>query len=192
MLFRDDYQFLNILEIFLVISILIVFVIWEYPVFKEKIKFDFHIKIKRPRFPLFYLAFVLLHIYLSTDDNNASDDRTKGFILLFSLFIVLQIGSWIAHYIKKPITIGVIGNDLMVFNRWPAKRNLKNVVDIEYSRLSKDLKITFKKKSSIWIVVSEFDAVDIHRLLDLIWEKSDSQIRIPRNLPKVVLNGVNI
>ena len=189
---RDSYQFLGTWDILLILGLIIVMFFWEREIFTTKRSYDFHMRTKRKRFPTFFFLMVFIYSSFFIHDYSEFDDFNKSMLLLLAVMIVGTFIYYVVYRTLQPITVGVIGDELYQIDRWPSKRNLKNVVNLKYDRAFKILEIHFKKKRTIRLEIKEYDPFDVYQLLDIIWETSDAQIKIPRNLPKPFLQGTRL
>ncbi|TLG99004.1 hypothetical protein BZARG_03590, partial [Bizionia argentinensis JUB59] len=82
---------------------------------------------------------------------------------------------------KKPYTLFIKDNELILNNRWTQKRNLNELTQIQFDRFSKNLKLDFKSKSTVTIKTVEYNVEDIEKLLEIMIEKSENNVFIPQN-----------
>ena len=96
---------------------------------------------------------------------------------------------WFIYKKKKPYTIFIKGNVLILNRRWNLKRNLTELTQIKYDRFSKNLKLDFKTKREVSIKSTEYKTDEIQRLLEILIEKSENNIFVPDNYEPKIKNS---
>ena len=183
-----ETEFPLVLNIALVILIFLTVFFWEYSVFNNKIKADFKIRSQRKTISLLDIGMAI--VWTSTILFLSGNRITFSYLIFmfwsipFSEFIM-----WFIYKKKKPYTIYIKGNELILDRRWNLKRNLTKLTQIQYDRFSKNLKIYFKSKSEISIKSTEYNTDDIEKLLEILIEKSENNISIPNNYKPKIKNS---
>ena len=176
------------LEITFTILTFIIAFFWEYSLFNETINSDFKIKSQRKTISLFDIGmatFWTLYILLLSDNRETLGYLTFVFWAIpFSEFIM-----WFIYKKKKPYTIFINENELILKRRWTLKRNLTELTQIQYDRFSKNLKLDFKTKREVSIKVSEYNTDEIKKLIEILIEKSENNIFVPNNYESKIKNS---
>ena len=177
------------LEITFTILTFIIAFFWEYSLFNETINSDFMIKSQRKTISLFDIGmatFWTLYILLLSDNRETLGYLTFVFWAIpFSEFIM-----WFIYKKKKPYTIFINENELILKRCWTLKRNLTELTQIQYDRFSKNLKLDFKIKREVSIKVSEYKTDEIKKLLEILIEKSENNIFVPNNYESKIKNSL--
>jgi hypothetical protein len=93
---------------------------------------------------------------------------------------------WFVYKKKKPFTIFIKENELILNKRWTQKRNLTELTQIQFDRLNKNLKLDFQSKSGISIKTTEYKIEEIQTLLGILIEQSKNEVFRPKNYhPKI-------
>ena len=183
-----ETEFQLVLNIALVILIFLTVFFWEYSVFNNNIKADFKIRSQRKTISLLEIGMAI--VWTSTILFLSGNRITFSYLIFvfwsipFSEFIM-----WFIYKKKKPYTIFIKGNELILNRRWNLKRNLTKLTQIKYDRFSKNLKLDFKSKFEISIKSSEYNTDDIEKLLEILIEKSENNISIPNNYKPKIKNS---
>ena len=175
-----ENEFPLVLNIILIVSILLTTVLWEFSVLNKNYESDFKMQSQRKVIGKFELinAFVWT-ILLSF---NIGDFKNTIFlILIFWTFPLTELIMWIVYKKKKPFTIFIIENEMILKKRWTQKRNLTELTQIQFDRFNKELKLDFKSKSGISIKTTEYKTDEIQILLGILIEKSENEVFIPKN-----------
>ena len=176
------------LEITFTILTFIIAFFWEYSLFNETINSDFKIKSQRKTISLFDIGmatFWTLYILLLSDNRETLGYLTFVFWAIpFSEFIM-----WFIYKKKKPYTIFINENELILKRCWTLKRNLTELTQIQYDRFSKNLKLDFKTKREVSIKVSEYKTDEIKKLIEILIEKSENNIFVPNNYESKIKNS---
>ena len=173
-------NFPNAVNIGLVFLILLSAVLLEYPPLKKNIKSDFKIRSQQKIIGKFDLiAAVAWTIFWWFGTDNYKD--ILFLIILFWIFPLAEIIVWFIYKREKPYTLFIKDNELTLNNRWIQRRNLTELKEIRFDRISKILKLDFESNSTIAIKTLEYTAADIDRLLEIIIEKSENNVFIPLN-----------
>ena len=183
-----ETEFPLVLNIALVFLIFLTVFFWEYSVFNNNIKADFKIRSQRKTISLLEIGMAI--VWTSTILFLSGNRITFSYLIFvfwsipFSEFIM-----WFIYKKKKPYTIFIKGNELILNRRWNLKRNLTKLTQIQYDRFSKNLKLDFKSKFEISIKSSEYNTDDIEKLLEILIEKSENNISIPNNYKPKIKNS---
>jgi hypothetical protein len=130
-------------------------------------------------------TFWTLYILLLNDNSETLSYLVFVFWAIpFSEFIM-----WLIYKKKKPYTIFIKGNELILNRRWILKRNLTELTQIQYDRFSKNLKLDFKTKRVVSIKTTEYKTEEIQTLLEILIEKSENDIFIPNNYEPKIKNS---
>mgnify|MGYP006151248227 CR=1 FL=1 len=89
---------------------------------------------------------------------------------------------WFIYKKKKPFTLFIKDNELILNKPWTQKRNLTELTQIQFDRFSKNLKLDFKSKSGVSIKTTEYKTDEIQTLLGILIDKSENEVSIPNNL----------
>ena len=175
-----ETEFPLVLNFALVVSILLTTVFWEYSVLNKSYESYFKMRSQRKLIGIFEfinaIAWTLL-LYFSND--NYKD--AIFLILIFWTFPITELIMWFIYRKKKPFTLFIKDNELILNKRWTQKRNLTELTQIRFDRISKNLKLDFKSKSGVSIKTTEYKTDEIQTLLDILIEKSENEVFIPNN-----------
>ena len=120
------------------------------------------------------------------------NDNYKNVIFIILIFWIDSIVEFIIYFIynsKKPFTIFIKDNELILNKRWNPRRNITELTQIQFDRFNKNLKLDFKSKSGISIKTSEYKSEDIEKLLAILIEKSENNVTIPKNYEPKLKNS---
>ena len=183
---KTEYSFA--LEITFTILTFIIAFFWEYSLFNKTFDSDFKIKSQRKTISLFDIGmatFWTLYILLLSDNSETLSYLTFVFWAIpFSEFIM-----WFIYKKKKPHTIFINDNELILNRRWILKRNLTELTQIQYDRFSENLKLDFKTKREVSIKVTEYKTDEIQKLLEILIEKSENNVFVPNNYEPKIKNS---
>ena len=187
-----ETEFPLIVNIVLVISLFITFFLWEFNVLNKNYKSDFKMRSQRKVIDIFELINAIIWTLLLSFSN----DNYKNVILLiliFWAFPITQLIMWFIYKKKKPFTLFIKDNEVILNKRWTQKRNLTELTQIQFDRFSKNLKLDFKSKSEISIKTTEYKTEEIQALLKILIEKSENKVFIPNNYkPKIKTAANNV
>lgn len=175
------------LQIVFSILIFIVLFFWEYSLFNKTFDSDFKIKSQRKTIRLFYIGMTIFYILMIMQPNNSETLRSVIFAfwaISFSEFIMVFV-----YKKKKPYTIFIKENELILNRRWTLKRNLTELIQIRYDRFSQNLKLGFKTKREVSIKVTEYKTDEIQKLLEILIEKSENNVFVPSNYEPKIKNS---
>ena len=102
-------------------------------------------------------------------------------IISFWSLPIIEILIWFIYKAKRPFTVFIKDDELILNKRWYKVRNLPNLVQISYNRFTKSLLLDFKVKSEISIATTEYSTEDINLMLKILIEKSEHNVFIPSN-----------
>ena len=182
---KSEYSF--VLQIVFSILIFIVLFFWEYSLFNKTFDSDFKIKSQRKTIRLFYIGMTIFYILMIMQPNNSETLRSLIFAfwaISFSEFIMVFV-----YKKRKPFTIFIKENELILNRRWTLKRNLTELIQIRYDRFSKNLKLGFKTKREVSIKVTEYKTDEIQKLLEILIKKSENNVFVPSNYEPKIKNS---
>ena len=159
------------INIALTFLILLTAVLLEYTPLKKNFESDFQMRSQRKiigKFDLVSAVAWTTFWWLGT--NNYRD--ILFFIIIFWIFPVAEIIIWFIYKREKPYTLFIKENELTINSRWVQRRNLSELKEIRFDRISKILKLDFESNSTIAIKTMEYNEKDIERLLEIIVAKS--------------------
>jgi hypothetical protein len=175
-----ETEFPLALNIALIISIYSTPILWEYSIFNKSYDADFKIRSQRKSFGIFELIFAIAWtlILVSGKENYKS--------IIYLIFIawtipIVELFMWFIYKKEKPFTLFIKKNELILNTRWNPKRNLTELTQIKFDRFSKNLKLSFKSKSEILIKTTEYKTDEIEKLFEILIEKSENNVFIPKN-----------
>jgi len=183
-----ETEFPIVLNILLVVSILLTTVLWEYSVLNKNYVSDFKMKSQRKVIGKFELITAIAWTLLLSFSNDNYKD-VIFLILIFWTFPITELIMWFIYKKKKPFTLFIKDNELILNKRWTQKRNLTELTQIGFDRLNKNLKLDFKSKSGISIKTSEYKTDEIQTLLGILIEKSENEVFIPNNYEPKIKNS---
>ena len=175
-----ETEFPLVLNIILVVSILLTTVIWEYSVLNKNYESDYKMRSQRKIIGIFELINAItwtLILYFSND----SYKDVIFLILIFWTFALTELIMWFVYKKKKPFTLFIKDNELILNKRWTQKRNLTELTQIQFDRFSKNLELDFKSNSGVSIKTTEYKTDEIQTLLGILIEKSENEVFIPNN-----------
>lgn len=182
---KSEYSL--VLQIVFSILIFIVLFFWEYSLFNKTFDSDFKIKSQRKTIRLSYIVMTILNILMIMQPNKGEFLRSAIFAfwaISFSEFIMVFV-----YKKKKPYTIFIKENELIMNRRWTLKRNLTELIQIRYDRFSENLKLGFKTKREVSIKVTEYKTDEIQKLLEILIEKSENNVFVPSNYEPKIKNS---
>ncbi|WJJ96594.1 hypothetical protein [Algibacter luteus] len=183
-----ETEFHLVLNFALVVSILLTTVLWEYSVLNKNYESDFKMRSQRKVIGIFELINAIAWTLLLSFINDNYKD-VIFLILIFWTFPITELIMWFIYKKKKPFTLFIKDNELILNKRWTQKRNLTELTQIRFDRFSKNLKIDFKSKSGISIKTTEYKTDEIQTLLGILIEKSENEVFIPNNYEPKIKNS---
>ena len=175
-----ETEFPFAINIVLLILILLTPVLWEYSIINKSYEADFKIKSQRKTFGIYELIYAIVWtLILSLGNQNYKN--VVFLIIIVWTFPMVNLIMLFVYKKKKPFTLFIKENELILNKRWNPKRNLTELTQIQYDRFSKKLKLDFKSKSEISIKTTEYKVDEIQRLLEILIEKSENNVFIPQN-----------
>ena len=183
-----ETEFPITLNILLVVLIFLTSFFWEYSALNNNFESDFKIRSQRKKIGIFDFvnAIIWTGILVFWDYNS---DSLIFLALIFWSFPIVGLIMRFIYKKKKPFTLFIKDNELILSNRWTQKRNLTELTQIRFDRFSKNLKLDFKSKSEISIKTSEFNVDDIQKLLEILIAKSENNVFIPNNYEPKIKNS---
>lgn len=183
-----ETEFPLVLNIALVVSILLTTVLWEYSVLNKNYESDFKMRSQRKVFGIFELINAIAWTMLLWFGND--NYRNVIFLIfIFWTFPLTDLIMWFIYKKKKPFTVFIKDNELILNKRWTQKRNLTELTQIQFDRFSKNLKLDFKSKSGISIKTTEYKTDEIQSLLEILIEKSENEVFVPNNYEPKIKNS---
>ena len=176
------------LEITFTILTFIIAFFWEYSVFNKTFDSDFKIKSQRKTISLFDIGmatFWTIYILILSDNS----DTLSYLTFVFWAIPFSELIMWFIYKKKKPYTIFINENELILNRRWILKRNLTELTQIQYNRFSKNLKLDFKTKREVSIKATEYNTDEIQKLLEILIEKSENNVFVPNNYESKIKNS---
>ncbi|WP_040288752.1 hypothetical protein, partial [Bizionia argentinensis] len=174
-----DTDFPLFVNISLIVLIFLISFLEKYSIVNKNFESDFRIRSQRKKvvgFLLVIATFWTTLIFLN--------ENYKNLIFIVFIFWSDPITEFIMNFVykmKKPYTLFIKDNELILNNRWTQKRNLNELTQIQFDRFSKNLKLDFKSKSTVTIKTVEYNVEDIEKLLEIMIEKSENNVFIPQN-----------
>ena len=183
---KTEYSFLS--KIVFTTSSFVIAFFWEYSILKKSFKSDFKIRSQKKTISIFDVgmaSFWTLYILFLTDF------RKSFSFLIFVVWAmsIIELIMWFIYKKKKPFTIFIKGNELILNKRWIQKRNLNELTQIQFDRFSKNLKLNFKTKREVSIKTTEYKTDEIQKLLEILIEKSENKVFIPNNYEPKIKNS---
>lgn len=176
-----DSFYTTFLGIILIGFIYLTLFLWEFSLFKKEFYNDIKFSSQRKPINLFGLCIACLYTLLYLINLDISEFEILMIICLWSVPIIEFIMSFI-YKKKKPYTIFIKDNKILLNQRWFKMRTIPNLVQISYNRFTKNLILDFEKKSEVSIHTNEYNKEDIEKLLEILIEKSEHNVFIPNNL----------
>ncbi|MFC0604148.1 hypothetical protein [Winogradskyella pulchriflava] len=181
-------EFPLVVNIVLILLILLTPVFWEYSVLNKNYESDFKMQSQRKILGVYELIYAIAWtILLSFSNDNYND--VIFLILIFWTFPLAELVLWFIYKKKKPFTVFIKENQLILVKRWTQKRNLTELTQIRFDRFGKNLKLDFKSKSEISIKTTEYNVDDIQKLLEILIEKSENNVFVPNNYEPKIKNS---
>ena len=184
----SEFEFPVFVNLALVVSILMTQVLWEFSILNKNYESDFKMRSQNKVIGkdeiINAIAWTLL-LYLGYDFYK----NTIFLILTFWAFPIAEFLMVIIYKNKKPYTLFINNNELILNKRWTQKRNLTKLTQIQFDQISKNLKLYFKSKSRILIKTTEYKTEEIETLLGILIEKSENDIYIPDNYKPRIKNS---
>ena len=173
-------EFTIYFNILLLILFYLVLFLMEYSVFDKTYDSDFKIQSQRKILSKRYYLFVFGYtIFIVLVDFQTS---TK---ILFILFIwtslILEIIMYHLYKKKKPFTIFIKKNELIIANKGVHKRDVSGLNRVLFDRISKAFELRFDRGYKLNISTRNYKKEDIDKLLEIIIEKSEHPVFIPKN-----------
>jgi hypothetical protein len=168
------------LNILLVILILLIPVLWEYSIIDTNYESDFKLRSQRITIGTFEIIYAIAWTLLLWIRN----DTYKDIIFLIFIFWTFPIAELVISFVynkKKPVTLFIKDNELILNRRWPKKRNLTELSQIQFDRVGKKLKLDFMSESEVSIKTTEYNTDEVQKLLEILVEKSENKVIIPPN-----------
>ena len=187
---KTEYSFLS--KIVFTTSSFIMAFFWEYSILNKSFESNFKIRSQKKSISIFDVgmaSFWTLYILFLTDF------RESFSILIFVIWAmpIIELTMWFIYKKKKPFTIFIKDNELILNKRWIQKRNLTELTQIQFDRFSKNLKLNFKTKREISIKSTEYKSEEIQAFLKILIEKSENKVFIPNNYkPKIKTAANNV
>ena len=166
-------------NVILVVLFLLFLLMWESAVvnndFDAQLKFRKRSKAPQPII-LFFAVFFSVQLWGYELFNTLT-----YMVLLIWIVLVKEVIMIYVYRIKRPVGIFITGNEFIQNNNWTEKRDLRNLQQIQYDRISKSLKLDFIKKRELSVNTSEYKKEDIEQLLEILIERSEHSVFVPEN-----------
>ena len=186
-----EANFPHILNIILLAIIFILLFLEKYFLIGKNYVADFKIRSHGKRPSNFQILITLFWTALYFFDDNST--HLLFIVLLFWSQTIIDIVINFVYKAKKPFTIFIKDEELILNNIWKQKRNLTDITEIEYDRFSKRMILNFKSKWKVSINTDEYEPHDMESFLEIMIEKSEYDIGIPQNFkPKLKQTANNI
>lgn len=125
-----------------------------------------------------------------------------GILIFLTLFVIFFINHdvfyfymialfWVGCFVdfimsfvykaRKPYTIFIKDNQLILSSEWTRKRDLTELTNIYFDRFSKNLILYFKTNSRVYIKTTAYQIIDIQKLLEILIKKSNQEVFVPEN-----------
>ena len=182
-----ETEFPLVVNILLIVLIYLISFLEKYSIVNKNFDSNFRIRSYRKKtggFLLVIATFFTTLFFLN--------ESYKNIIFIVLIFWADPITEFIMNFVykvKKPFTLFIKDNELILNNRWTQKRNLTELTQIQFDRFSKNLKLDFKSKSEISIKTIEYKTEDIEKLLSILIEKSENSVFIPQNYEPKIKNS---
>jgi hypothetical protein len=176
---KED-KFPLVLNIILFALICIISFLWEYSIFNKNFESYFKIRNIDKKIGGFFLVYAIFWTTLLFFQDNSNQSAFYSILLLWT-FAVTEIIFHFIYKMKKPYTIFIKGNELILNNLWTQKRNLVDLKQIRFDRFDKNLILDFKSKFKISIKTTDYNSDDIKKLLEIMIEKSEHNVFVPNN-----------
>ena len=181
-------EFHLFVNIALIVLIFLTTFSWEHSVLNTNYDADFKMRSQKKTISLFDIGNALFwtaFLFLMFDTIESAI-----FIAFFFWSIpIAEFVMWFIYKKKKPFTLFIKDNELILNKRWTQKRNLTELTQIRFDRFSKNLKLDFKSKSEISIKTTEYKTDKIKTLLGILIEKSENEVFIPNNYEPKIKNS---
>ena len=176
----SDNQFIIYFNILLCLLLYLLIFLQENSVFDKNYESDFKIQSQKKLPTFFYLGpmtFWTLLIYFGSFKTS-----TKIFLILFIYTsFILELIMFFLYKKKKPYTLFIKNNELMLLEKGNQKRDLIGLNRILFDRFNKNIEFTFDKGFKLKINTIDYKKEDIDKLLDIVIEKSKHPVFIPKN-----------
>jgi hypothetical protein len=148
-------------------------------VFKKSFTADFKMRSQKKVMDIFHTGLALFWTFLLIDSN---DDETQNQNILVGMLLWMQpITSLLLYFVykkKKPVTIFIKDDELIINNRWLQTRNLMYLIRIDESTFKRELNLNFKGKSEVSIPIKEYRTEDLQEFLKIIIAKSEQSLDV--------------
>ena len=185
-----ETEFPFALNVALVVLFFLTTIFWELSVMNKNYEADFKMRSQRKKYGIFKLIYVIVWTLILWFGN----DNYKNIIFLVFIFWTLPLTElimWFIYKKKKPFTLFIKDNELILNKRWTQKRNLTELTQIRFDRFSKNLKLDFKSKFQISIKTLEYNADEIQKLLEILIDKSEYNVFVPNNYEPKIKTAAN-
>lgn len=175
-----ETEFPITLNIVLIVLIFLTSFFWEYSALNNNFEADFKIRSQRKKIEIFDFVNAIIWTGILVFWNYSSESLIF-LALIFWSFPIVELIMWFVYKKKKPFTLFIKDNELILSKRWTQKRNLTELTQIQFDRFSKNLKLDFKSKSEISVKTTKYKAEDIQKLLEILIDKSENNVFVPNN-----------
>jgi len=177
------------INIIIVVSVYIAIIFWEFLVFQRSFHADFKMRSQKKEIDIFdillsiYWTFIILGL-------NDYEKQYRDFLLVLLVWS-LPIISLLLYFVykkKKPFTVFINDDELILNNRWVQRRNLKFLIRINESTFTNELKLNFKGKSEVSFFIKDYQSEDIQEFLRIITAKTEQPLEISPYIKKTYQN----
>ena len=175
-LYKTEYTF--ILKITFTVLAFICTFLWEYSVLNKHFESDFKCRSEKKTFEIFQIGNAIAWSFFILFDSNKD---LQYFIFILWIIPFTELIIWFIYKSKKPYTLFIKENTLILNRRHIEKRKLNELVQIKYNRFSKNLKLDFESEREVSIKTTEYKPEAIKNLLAILIEKSRNPVFIPEN-----------
>lgn len=178
------------LNVVLILLLIVILTMWEYSILGKDFKADFKMRSHKKSLDIFNFCLLIGWTFLLGSDayEDGIDEFNIFFIIIWWVIPLVNLLMYFVYKKKKPITIFVDGDELTLNNRWLQTRNLKFLITIDQSRLTRELNLNFKGKSEVSIPVTEYELEDLEAFLKIIIAKTKEPLAISPYVLKTYKN----
>lgn len=167
-----------ILNIGITVLVFVLLIIWEFSILNKKIEAKIKFRSQTKEVLNYYvIAALWIALLIWLHEFYANVDLLM-FLLIFPLAHLLL---YFVYKSKKPYTIFITENQLLVKLPIIQKRELEDLNEIQFDRYSKDLILKFISQPQLTIKTTKYKNVDIASLLAILLDKSNHNVFIPLN-----------
>jgi hypothetical protein len=113
----------------------------------------------------------------------------KLLLILIWLIVIMKIIMHFVYKFKKPYTLFIKDNELIISSITIQKRNLIDLKQIQYDRNSKSIILVFKSKNYVALNPNSYNAEDFNNFLEILIQKSEHPVFVPKNYLEMKADG---